>query len=87
MGRVSRKERRRFHKLLMECLDKLESEKNSEKPHWSTVDTRGLFNDLCGEILELNDELKKPEIDANLTVDECKDVINIALFIMDRYHD
>lgn len=93
MGRVTEKERIRFHKILDELIDnKLNSGKNSRKSHWNTLKLQTLTKMNIIETAELdlaitnysliNSVNNKAEI-----ISECYDNIAIPLFIIDNIHD
>jgi NTP pyrophosphatase (non-canonical NTP hydrolase) len=82
MARITDDERARFHALLDECIDKLNTPKNAAKQHWSTQFYDQLFEHLVKETIELHTEILF--MDRHNIEDECKDVVNIALMIFDN---
>jgi len=54
MGRITEEERIRFHKILDESIDKMNSPKNSEKCHWSVLNTFVLQKMINTENAELD---------------------------------
>lgn len=85
MSRVTSEERNRMHSYLDECIDKMNSAKNSSKVHWSSIKTNILHKMLAVEVAELElATICNPDNKPEPIIDECKDVINIALMIVDN---
>jgi NTP pyrophosphatase (non-canonical NTP hydrolase) len=82
MPRITVEERIRFHARLDECIDKLNTDKNLAKPHWSIQFNEQLFDHLMREVIELHEGLVLG--DKSNIKEECKDVVNIALMIFDN---
>lgn len=82
MARITDEERARFHKYLDAAIDKLNSPKNCQKPHWSTQSTKSLLVHFNEETKELNEAIDYE--DPYEIIDESNDVINIALMIIDN---
>lgn len=83
MARITDEERARFHKYLDCSIDKMNSPKNCQKPHWSTQFVEDLFDHLEKEVRELGFEVKMYSNDEKI-IDESDDVINIAMMIIDN---
>ena len=82
MPRITDKERSRMHNYLDSCIDKMNSPKNSKKCHWSKEKIESLAKRVLIEAHEL--ELAVMEEDRESVYDECKDVINLAMMIIDN---
>lgn len=84
MNRITEAERKRFHKILDDSIDKLDSPKNADKTHWKYCDITYLTlrqNDECNELKKavFSDISIKENIES-----ECFDNINFPLFIIDN---
>lgn len=80
MARITEKERSEMHTLLDMCLNKLDSEKNIKKVHWSKLTFIQLQKMEMIESHEL--DLAVHNKNGNQILSECKDIINFVLFIM-----
>ena len=82
MSRVSIDERFMFHNYLDKAIDKLDNPKNRNKTKWNELSTNYLFKGLKVEVAEL--EMALCDIDENNIIDECLDILNYTLFIIDN---
>jgi len=83
MNRITEAERKRFHKILDDSIDKLDSPKNSEKTHWSEIGIHELTAFQNGECIELIGAVTLQKPQKNIE-SECFDNINFPLFIIDN---
>lgn len=86
MARITETERTRFHKIVDDSIDKLNSSKNEQKIHWSFLSTKQLKGLINVEIAELNyavDFLGEQTAYWDV-LSEDYDVINYALFMADN---
>ena len=80
MNRITPSERKRFHKILDDSIDKMESPKNANKIHWSKLYIMGLQKMINVE----NAELELAVAD-NMDIEtENKDLINLNLMMIDN---
>lgn len=82
LQRLKTEEIQRFYSYLEDALEKLESDKNVNKPHWDTMSREEIMSLLEIEVKELAHTVQYGR-DVDI-VNECKDVINLALFMMDK---
>ena len=84
MQRVTEAERKRFHKIVDDSIDKLESPKNVDKEHWSKLSIPKLQKYINVE----NAELECAVFDHChfRPIIECEgfDIINYSLFLIDN---
>lgn len=78
--RITEQERARFHALLDECIDKMNSDKNKEKSHWSGLSNTEIVYNIRVEVAEAELSL----VAGWGLREELKDIINFALFGMDN---
>jgi len=71
-----------MHNYLDKCIDKMDSPKNAKKCHWSKEKIESLAKMVMIEAHEL--ELAVMEEDRESVYEECKDVINLAMMIIDN---
>lgn len=83
MNRITEAERIRFHKILDDSIDKLNSPKNTGKRHWSEIEIyelAALQNNECRELIgAVITQKGQNDIES-----ECFDNINFPLFIIDN---
>lgn len=79
MARISDDEKREFHQLLDNSLEKLDTGKNSKKVHWNKLSLQQLNKMLMIEAHELDLEVINKDLMGVLS--ECDDIINFAMFI------
>ena len=83
MSRITEEERKRFHKILDDSIDKLNSSKNSKKIHWKHFSIFYLRKRGRQERQELKEALEE-NISDIMILSECYDNINFALMIADN---
>ena len=89
-GRLTKSNIVKFHGILDDCINKLNTEKNRNKPHWSEHSIKELRDMLLVESYELNhivNKYKEHPLDEALRKDikeELKDIINISLMLWDN---
>ncbi len=83
MPKITEEERQRFHKILDNSIDKLNSEKNIKKVHWKHCSIKYLIHRKIEEKKELKEALIKDFGDIKIK-SECYDNINFNLFIIDN---
>jgi hypothetical protein len=83
MPKITEEERQRFHQILDDSIDKLNSEKNIKKVHWKHCSIQYLKNRKIQEKKELREALIKKFGDIKIK-SECYDNINFNLFIIDN---
>lgn len=81
--RITEAERIRFHKILDDSMDKLNSPKNREKTHWKHCSIIYLRKRGKEEKQELKEALEYNHVDTEI-LSECYDNINFALMIADN---
>lgn len=87
MARISRKTRKRLHRLLDDSIDKCNRPKNIVKPHWFEQSFAKLYTHLECERHELYYELFEV-FNFEAAEDEAYDNINLAIMILDKLrHD
>ena len=79
MPRITEIERKKFHSILDSAIDKMNRPKNANKEHWSMIPVYKLFKLLDIEVKEL--DLEVAFGCTHNTLEECYDVINIAMMI------
>lgn len=87
MDRVTEEERARFHKIVDDSIDKMNSPKNSVKIHWSKHNIKHLQKMQMVESHELDlsvYESFNEEYTISPIESECYDCINIPLMIIDN---
>ena len=84
MARITQEETDRFHILLDMALSKLNSIKNIDKPHWSTLSLQHIQKMITVENGELDVALLEMGITSINT--ELKDILLYTLFAMDNLH-
>lgn len=82
MPRITEDERKRFHALLDQSIDKMNRPKNANKSHWWQLNTEYLFKMLAIEVAELDCAIVFSKQDG--IAEECMDVINFAMMIFDN---
>lgn len=83
MDRITNKERTRFHKILDESIDKMNSPKNANKIHWKNLDISFLQKHINVENAEL--ELAVHCVLLNRDIEsENFDLINLNLMMIDN---
>lgn len=83
MERIKEEERKRFHKILDESIDKLNSEKNSKKIHWSKLENEEIQKMINVENAELELACLKYPC-SKIIENENFDLINLNLFMIDN---
>ena len=83
MARITDEERKRFHKILDDSIDKLNSPKNSKKIHWKHFSIFYLRKRGREEKQELKEAFEKKMSNSEI-LSECYDNINFALMIADN---
>lgn len=81
MNRITAAERKRFHKILDDSIDKMNNPKNRDKKHWSTLDRWELQKMVNVENAEL--ELAIYYISGDIET-ECFDLINLNMMLTDN---
>ena len=84
MARITDKERKRFHKIVDDSIDKLNSEKNLYKTHWSKIGIPKLQAYINIENAELVCAMVDYPLYFNNVENEVKDIINYSLFLIDN---
>ena len=84
MPRITEEERKRFHQYLDECIDKMNRPKNAKKQHWSGQRITTLHAMTVVEIAELQVALL--EASPVGLAEECMDIVNMTMMIMDNVH-
>lgn len=80
MARLTPQEIKEFHALLDLSINKLESDKNSKKTHWSNLSIKTLHKMIVVEVAEL--DLSLDNKDDSEIESELKDIINLSIFAM-----
>ena len=83
MQRITEAERIRFHKIVDDSIDKLNSPKNKGKTHWKHHSIFYLRKRGREEKQELKEALEYNHVDTEI-LSECYDNINFALMISDN---
>jgi len=84
MSRITEAERKRFHKILDDSIDKLNSSKNIDKEHWSNLPIPILQKSINVENAELELVVNcHPDKETDI-IDEGYDIINYSLFLIDN---
>ncbi len=83
MNRITDNEKKRFHKILDDSIDKLNSPKNSKKIHWKHFSIFYLRKRGREEKQELKEALEQNLTDPEI-LSECYDNINFGLMIADN---
>ena len=83
MNRITEAERERFHNILDDSIDKLDSPKNSKKTHWKHCSIFYLKKRGREEKQELKESLEYNLVDTEI-LSECYDNINFSLMIADN---
>ena len=83
MAQITDNERKRFHKIVDDSIDKLNSPKNSKKIHWKHFSIFYLRKRSKEEKQELKEALEENLTDMEI-LSECYDNINFALMIADN---
>ena len=88
MPRVSEEERDRFHKILDESIDKMNSSKNTTKPHWKNESIGSLQKKINVENAELDgamyDFKENKWIPRETVESENFDLINLNMMMVDN---
>ena len=84
MQRITEAERKRFHKIVDDCIDKLNSTKNSKKEHWSKITIPKLQKYINVENAELDCTMVDFPYYLSNVENEVFDIINYSLFIIDN---
>lgn len=82
MSRITDDERNRFHNYIDYAIDKLNNDKNRNKPHWLEETTVKLSDMITVESAELNLAVRHGS--ENEIKNECYDLINLSLMIIDE---
>lgn len=82
--RISEETRARLHGYLDDAIDKMDSEKNRRKKHWSLLSSSVLGKMAVTESHEL--ELAIMEGDPKRIESECHDIINIGIMEIDNLY-
>ena len=80
--RITKEERSRFHKIVDDSINKMNSPKNADKEHWSLLSTNKLERMINVESSELS--LAISDFNTDSVETECFDIINCSLFIADN---
>ena len=83
MARITDAERKRFHIILDDSIDKMNSPKNSKKTHWKHFSIYFLRKRGREEKQELKEALEQDFSNSEI-LSECYDNINFALMIADN---
>lgn len=83
MDRITEAERKRFHEILDNAIDKMNSPKNSRKIHWKHYSISYLRKRGREEKHELKEALEQNLINEEI-LSECYDNINFGLIIADN---
>lgn len=83
MARITEEEKARFHEILDDSIEKLNSHKNVSKSHWKHLSINFLKKRKLEEKEELKEALEK-DFGDNEIKSECYDIINFGLFIVDN---
>lgn len=84
MSRITVIERKRFHKIIDDCIDKLNNPKNKDKEHWSKITIPKLQKYINVENAELDCTMVDFPYYLSNVETEVLDIINYSLFIIDN---
>ena len=84
MNRITEAERKRFHKIVDDSIDKLNSPKNSTKIHWSKMSIPKLQKSINVENAELECSMVDYPYYLGGIENEIFDIINYSLFMSDN---
>ena len=84
MARITDDERKRFHKILDDSIDKLNTPKNANKGHWKDITIPKLQKCINVENAELDCSMVGFPYYLNKVEDEGYDIINYTLFLIDN---
>ncbi len=84
MARITDEERKRFHKIIDDSIDKLDNPKNVNKGHWSHVGIPKLQKCINVENAELDCAMVEFPYYLEKLEDEGFDIINYTLFLIDN---
>jgi len=83
LNRITEAERKRFHKIVDDSIDKMNSPKNRGKTHWKHCSVTFLRKRGREEKQELKEALEYNHVDTEI-LSECYDNINFAMMIADN---
>ena len=84
MSRITDEERKRFHKIIDDSIDKLNNDKNINKEHWSKMSIPRIQKHINVENAELDCAMLGFPYYQEHIQDEGFDIINYTLFLIDN---